>query len=123
MKQIKYKYSLKWDLIWMYRNMKNMRWLTEKRIVVFKPSIFKMVKLWFNMPVGPKIETELLVTCYWLSSGTWGSYIPPDKIFICPRGLKDVVRVINHEISHLKHDEEVQGMSHEEKENYINKVK
>ena len=104
----------------MYRNIKNMRWLNEKKLVVFRPSILKIIKLWFTLPTGPDIDVDFPVTCYWLSAGTWGSYAPPDKIFICNRGLKDIIRVINHEISHLKHNEVVENLSHEEKEAYIN---
>ncbi len=100
--------------------MRNAHWLEEKKIVAFKPCIFKMIKFWFNLPTGPKIETDFPVTCYWLSSGTWGSYTPPDKIFICTRGLKNIEEVIQHEITHLKYNMDVRGMSHEEKEKYIN---
>jgi len=121
MHQIKYKYSLSWDIIWAYRTIKNSQWLKNKKIIVFRPNIWEMVKLWFKKPVGPILINDFPVTCYWCSSGSWGSYSPPDKIFICPRNLKDIEKVILHEITHLKYNKDAIGMSHEEKEEYINK--
>jgi hypothetical protein len=120
MEQIRYKYSIKWDIIWAFRTVKKLKWLSEKKLAVFKPSLTKTIWLWFHIPSGPKIETASPITCYWISSGTWGSYTPPDKIFICPRGLKDIERVIRHEITHLTYNKDVENMSHEQKEEYIN---
>jgi hypothetical protein len=121
MEQIRYKYSIKWDIIWALRTIKNFKWLKEKKLAVFKPSLRKTIWLWFHIPKGPKIETDFKITCYWTSSGTWGSYIPPDKIFICPRGLKNIERVIRHEVTHLSYNKDVAGMSQEQKEEYVNK--
>jgi hypothetical protein len=120
--KLKYKYSLKLDLVWAYRTIKNKKWHEDKNLVIFKPNLFKMIKLWFKKPIPPEIETEFPITCYWISSGTWGSYTPPDKIFICPRGLKNIKKVIQHEIAHLKYNDIVKDMTHEEKEEYINKI-
>lgn len=121
MYQIKYKYSLKWDIIWAYRTIKNSKWLKSKKIIIFRPNIWEMLRLWFKKPVGPILINEFPVICYWCSSGSWGSYCPPDKIFICPRDLKNIEKVILHEIKHLKYNKDVIGMNHEEKEDYINK--
>jgi hypothetical protein len=118
---VQYKYSILWDIRWAFRTIKNWKWLKDKKLAVFKPKLSKTIWLWFNMPQGPKIETDSPVTCYWISSGTWGSYSPPNKIFICPRGLKNIEKVIRHEITHLAYDHDVVEMSHEQKEGYINR--
>lgn len=120
MEKIRYRYSLKWDLTWAYRTIKNYRWCRSKGLPIFTPSVLKMIELWICRPVGPKIETEFPVTCYWISSGTWGAYTPPDKVFICPRNQKNIERVIKHEITHLKYNDDVKNMTHEEKEKFIN---
>lgn len=120
-KKITYKYSLFYDLQWMYLTLKKRKWLQEKRLIYFTPSLSRMVKLWFNRPKGPNLSVEFNVTCYWVSSGTWGAYRFPDKIFICAHKLDDMKRVIMHEIIHLKYDNDVKHMTHEEKEDYINK--
>jgi hypothetical protein len=87
-----------------------------------------MLYLWFKKPASLDIDTENKIFCYWISSGTWGAYTPPNKIFICPweinkaGGLK---RVIEHELTHLKYEKDVRQkkLSHEEKEEFINKIK
>ena len=65
------------------------------------------------------------ITCYWVSSGTWGSYNPDKNIIsICPYLIKNapggLEGVIKHEITHLNHPEADNMRSHEEKEKYIN---
>jgi hypothetical protein len=95
-------------------------WLKEKGLVFFMPSIFRMIKLWFHRPIGPEIQSDFVVTCFWISSGTWGGYRPPDKIFICPHKIPNLEKVIRHEITHLQHDKDVLGLEHEQKEDYIN---
>lgn len=120
MPKLAYRYSLKWDLVWAFRTNRNAGWLKSKKLVVFNPSLFQMIKLWFKKPIGPEIGTEFPVVCYWISSGTWGSYTPPNKIFICPRGLKNIEKVIRHELAHIKYNDEVQKMTYEDKERYIN---
>lgn len=120
MPKLKYCYHPWWDIVWAFRTLKNRRWLESKKLVVFQPSAVEMIKLWFKKPVCPAIETEYSITCYWISSGTWGSYSPPNKVFICPRGLVNMERVIRHEIAHLKYASDTEKMTHEEKEKYIN---
>jgi len=123
---IEYKYSILYDIVWMLKTIKNIGWLKKKGLKVFYPNFFRIIKLCFNRPVGPKVEAKNKIFCYWISSGTWGSYAPPNKIFICPweigkaGGLK---RVIEHEIVHLEHESEIQKMNlnHEEKEKFINR--
>lgn len=106
----------------MYNTIKNKKWLQKKGLVFFMPSILRMIKLWFNLPKGPEIETESKknITCYWISSGTWGAYRPPNKIFICPEKIPNINKVIIHELTHLQYEKEVCNLSHEDKEKYIN---
>jgi predicted SprT family Zn-dependent metalloprotease len=44
-----------------------------------------------------------------------------NEIRICPRGAtqEEIEHTIHHEITHLHHEHEVQGMTHKEKEEYI----
>lgn len=119
-KKIIYKYSLFYDIEWMLNTLKNKEWLKEKELVFFLPSFSRFFKLLFNRPKGPYIETEFDITCYWISSGTWGAYRPPNKIFICPHKIPNLEKVIRHEITHLKHNENVSSMEHDDKEKYIN---
>ncbi len=120
-KKIKYKYNIYYDIEWMLNTLRNKKWLKEKELIFFKPSIFRLLKLWFNRPKGPDIDVEFNVTCYWISSGTWGAYRPPNKIFICPHKIPNLAKVIRHEITHLKYNHDVYGMKHDDKEEYINK--
>ncbi len=121
---IKYKYSFYWDIVWYFRNKRNSDFLREKNIKYIPFSLGQLFKNIF-FQLKPKIEIEDIdidVKCYWLSSGTWGAYTPPDKIFICPKDIKKaggLERVIKHEIAHLIHSKVADTMEHEEKESYI----
>lgn len=120
---ITYKYNLIEDLRWSFRTLKNREWLQKKGLKVFYPNIFRLVKLLVKQP---KVDTQTKedITCYWIHAGTWGSYTPPDKIFICPWQIEEVGgfdKVIKHELTHLKYFKETEKMSHEAKEEFINK--
>jgi len=106
----------------MLNTFKKKEWLKQKKLVFFMPSLFRFFNLLLKKPRGPAIEVDFDVTCYWISSGTWGSYRPPNKIFICPYKIPNLKKVIRHEISHLKHNDTVLKlkMNHEDKERYIN---
>lgn len=78
----------------------------------------------FNMPKGPKIITTKNITCYWLSSGTWGTYYEDENaIGICPWKIEKegLANVIIHEIVHLEHPE-AENMTHKKKEEYIEEI-
>lgn len=99
-----------------------MLWLKEKKLKIFYPNPIKMIYLWFNLP-KVDIQSDEDITCYWVHSGTWGAYTPPNKIFVCPWDIDSAggfERLIKHEINHLKFEKDVHDMSHEEKESYIN---
>lgn len=116
-----YKYSLIEDLKWSYRTLINLGWLKEKNLKIFYPNPFRMVHLWFKRP-KPNIQSNEDYICYWIHAGTWGSYTPPNKIFICPwriAGAGGFERLIKHEIIHLKHSHVAENMTHERKEKLI----
>lgn len=121
--RVYYKYSLKWDIIWAYRTLLNYRWLKNKGLKFFLPNPIRAIKIILSKPKGPEIDTDLdhPVTCYWITSGTWGSYTPPDKIFICPYKIPNLKRVIEHEVIHLKYFHDTDLMSHEDKEDFVNR--
>ena len=117
---ITYHYNLWEDFKAQALAMRELAWLKEHRIKVFYFNPWETIKLIVKQP---KIYVDCRedVKCYWVSGGTWGSYYPPDKIKICPRQasipfLEDAIR---HEITHIKQEPFVQGMTHEEKETYI----
>ncbi|MFH0874074.1 MAG: hypothetical protein V1846_04540 [Candidatus Komeilibacteria bacterium] len=119
---IAYKYSLIEDLRWSYRTLSNLKWLKQKKLVVFYPNIFRMLLLWFKRP---KIElfSDRDIICYWVHCGTWGAFTPPNKIFICPWEIENAGgfnKVIDHEIKHLIYYEETKHLEHEEREKIIN---
>ena len=106
---IKYHYSILEDIKAYLRVVWYWRWLRKERIQLLWPRPFKIPKIDY--------QCDKDITCYWVSGGVWGSYKLPDKIYVCPRG--DTERIIKHEIAHLEHEHEVQGMTHSEKEEYI----
>jgi hypothetical protein len=119
-RKVTYTYNIFYDIEWMIHTVRNKKWLQEKNLVFFMPSFSRMIRLWFHRPQGPYIETTHKITCYFISSGTWGSYRPPNKIFICPHHIPDLKKVIQHEITHLEHEKDVSLLTHEDKERYIN---
>ncbi|MFA6396848.1 MAG: hypothetical protein WCW84_12860 [Sulfurimonas sp.] len=95
------------------------RELKKFNVPVYYPNPWETLKLIF---IRPKIDYQCDkdITCYWKSAGTGGSYFPPDEIYVCPREKSYTVEeIVKHEIIHLEHEHEVQGMTHEEKEAYV----
>lgn len=125
MYQVKFKYSIIKDIQTFFEISKEKKWLREHDIKVFKPSFLRFLKIIFARP-KIKFESDIPVTCYFVSNGSWGSYESPDKIIIMPFDLPDYMslhELIEHEIEHLKHPE-ADEMDHEDKEQYIeNKTK
>jgi hypothetical protein len=117
---INYKYNLYKDLKWAYLTIKNYKWLKEKELKFFFPNPFRMIYLWCKKPVGPHININKNINCYWISSGTWGAFTPPNEIFICPWEIPNLEKVILHEIAHLEFEQNTKNMSYEEKEKFIN---
>lgn len=123
-----FKYNFSQDIKWAYRTIKNKEDLHAKSLVVFTPSILRIIYLWFNLPQSLSIDVPYKITCYWISSGTWGSYTPPDKIFICPwkkdGGIftsKELEKVIRHELLHIYNYEETENWNFEEREAFVRK--
>lgn len=125
MHKVKFKYSITKDIQTFFEILKKRKWLKEHDIKVFRPSFFRFLKIIFARP-NIEFESDIPVTCYFVSNGTWGSYESPNKIVIMPFDLPEYMslhELIEHEITHLKHPE-ADDMDHEEKERYIeNKIK
>ena len=127
--QIKYKYNLFKDFKIFLHNIRNKKFLESEKIYTIKWSLKKYLRLLFNYYTGklflPKIKTKNRIICYIVSSGTWGAYELPNKIFICPLELNNldmtIESLIKHELAHLKYEHKVANMTHKEKENFINK--
>jgi hypothetical protein len=121
---IKYKYSFYWDIVWYLRNKKNAGFLHDKNIKYISFTFEQLLKNIFK-PEKPKIDLKdknLDITCYFISSGTWGAYTPPNKIFICPKNIEKaggLERVIKHEITHILNAKNTESFSHEDKEEFI----
>lgn len=121
---ITFKYNLFVDIYNSFITIKEYRWLKKHKLIFFLPNPFLMLKLIFNRPKPLLIDTgDMDIVCYWVSSGTWGSYQPPNKIFICPWNIPDMEEIIKHEIKHLKYEYKVKNMSHEDKEDFIDSIK
>jgi hypothetical protein len=116
---ITYKYNLLKDLQIQLEVLLHWRELKKFNVPVYYPNPWETLKLIF---IRPKIDYQCDkdITCYWKSAGTGGSYFPPDEIYVCPREKSYTVEeIVKHEIIHLEHEHEVQNMTHEEKEAYI----
>ena len=124
---IKYHYNLIEDIKAQLDMLRDIRGHKKRGLVLFYPNPWETLKIalkWtlFKRPVI-KYQCEKNINCYFVSGGVWGSYFPStNKIHICPRKaahefLEDIIK---HEIAHLEYDKDVQGMSHQEKEEYIN---
>ncbi len=125
--QLQFKYSLKEDLRWIYKTLREFKQLEDKGLLVFFPSIQKTFSLWLKRPKTIDVEVRYPITCYWRSAGTWGGFTPPNKIYICPwkktGGMyttEELKRVIYHEIFHLYYFEETKNLSFKDREKYIN---
>jgi len=126
---LKFKYNFWKDLFWMYKTYISMKELKRKDILVFKPSIKNWIRLWFKKPEGKiNISVRYPITCYWISSGTWGAFTPPNTIYICPwkkdggmYSVNELKRVIFHELFHLYYYEETKTLTFKEREDYINR--
>lgn len=122
---ISFKYQPLWDLVWMKRNKTNSNFLNDigVEIIKFKPKNFLVIcNLLFNLkPIKYKKD----ITVYFLSSGTTGAYTYPNKIFICPVNIEKfggLHRVLSHELAHLELGEEVEKLTHDEKEKRVKEL-
>jgi hypothetical protein len=121
---IEYKYSFLVDIRNAWQTLRERRWLEENNLAYGMPSCKTMWRLFRNRPVGVSIKANRPVTCYWVSSGTWGSYEFPDRIYICPWHIEKaggLERVMRHELLHLEHFNETVGMDYLARELYIDK--
>ena len=124
---ITYKYSIRED-IKMYKHDKKITDFLEKEdIWVVEFGVIKYLKFLYTYYTGgfclPQIDTPFDITCYMMSRGTWGSYQLPNTIQICPLEMENLnmsmEELLEHEITHLLHEKDVQGMTHKEKEDFI----
>lgn len=125
---ITYKYNPIIDFKIFLHNKRSEKFLNSEKIYIIKWSLFKYIRFIFSYIFKkfnlPKVEVENDAVCYLVSSGTWGSYELPNKVFICPLELENLGMSLNelimHEIKHLKYERKVKNMTHEEKEKFIN---
>lgn len=120
---IQYHYNIIEDIKAHFSMWQKRKWLKENDIVIIRPNIFNTVSVAFSWWIlkRPKVsfQCDKNVHCYWVSAGNWGSYYPPDKIHICPINIPNLERTIKHEITHILYDQDVQDMTHQEKEAYV----
>lgn len=119
---LRYRYSLLVDLRNSWQTWRERGWLKEHNLAYTMPSLYATWKLFRKQPMGTPIETDRPITCFWVSSGTWGSYKVPDCIYVCPWYIEQgggLERVIHHELLHLKHYDDTKGMDHATKEYFI----
>jgi len=116
---IRYKYNLIVDIQKQVEALRIRRWLRENNVTYIPPNPWETLKLICNRPkIDYQCEDD--IDCYWISGGNGGSYYLPNRITVCPREKSHTVEeIIKHEITHLKHESEVQDMTHQEKEAYI----
>lgn len=94
-------------------------WLKKNKLIFFMPTPKRFYNIRKNIPILKEINTDKKITCYWVSTGTWGAYKLPNKIYICPWENYNIISVIKHELAHLKYGRRVEGMSYDEKESFI----
>ena len=99
---ITYKYSFWQDLKLFLHNRKSKKQLEKNGVVFICFSFAKYVKLLLDFYRGridlPGLNLKVNIICYIISSGTWGAYESPNKIFICPletdklsRSMKELI--------------------------------
>jgi hypothetical protein len=112
----------------MYRHNKTLGDFFEAEdIYIVDFGIIKYIKFLISYFTGkihlPQIETPFDITCYLMSSGNWGSYQLPNIVQFCPLEMDDLSmtteELLEHEITHLIHEKDVQDMTHKEKEDFI----
>lgn len=124
---ITYKYSFWQDLKLFLHNRKNEKQLEENRVVFIYFSLSKYLKLLVDFHRGkidlPRLNLRENIVCYIVSSGTWGAYESPNKIFICPLEIDKLFcsmkELIVHEIVHLRLEKRLRGESFEERERIV----
>ncbi|MEK7630907.1 MAG: hypothetical protein AAB417_02675 [Patescibacteria group bacterium] len=118
---ITYHYSLWEDIKMAIQTFGRFFWLKKHRLIFFMPTLkrFREIRS-FQKNIFIDISDD--IQCYWVSSGTWGSYKAPNKIYICPWEIEQaggINSVINHEIKHLQLFDKTKHMSYEEREKII----
>lgn len=104
---------------------KNMDFLIENGLYIIPWSIKNYIKFlsYLFKKEYPNVHINDKYTCYFVSCGTWGAYREPNTIFFCPidKELMEMTQddLIYHEMKHIKYSEHVKGMTHKEKEKYI----
>lgn len=120
---IQYHYSVIEDCKAHYEFIRNFRWLKNNNIEIIYPNPFNTLRVAFSWWAlkRPKVsfQCDRNIHCYWVSAGNGGSYWPPDKIWVCPIRNNMLDRTVKHEVTHILYDQDVQGMTHEEKEAYV----
>lgn len=120
---MKYRYSLYEDLKIFLHTRRSMDFFAREGIYVIPWTLKRYIKFLWNFFTYERPDIDVDMTCYFVSCGTWGAYELPDKVYVCPIDIEylDITmrELIMHEIAHIKHEDAVQGMTHKEKEEYI----
>lgn len=122
---LEFKYSFFVDLRIALQTLRELSWLKKNNLAYVMPSFRTMWQLYRHQPIGLPIKTEIPTTCYWVSSGTWGSYELPNRIYICPWYIErggGMERVIRHELLHLDCHERTLNMDYDSKEAVVEKI-
>ena len=125
---ITYRYSIYEDVKIFLHNKKNEGFIKNHGLYYIRWSLGAYLKLlyhhFFKRLELPNIDIDKDIVCYIVSSGTWGAYELPNKIYLCPIDMQhlpmSVEELIKHEIAHLKYEKLVKDKTHEEKEKFIN---
>jgi hypothetical protein len=126
MYQVNFKYNLIEDINNYIGCFKARKFLKKNNVVWYGFSLIRFFKIIFNLP-KLVYHSDIPITCYWTTMGSNGAYNADKKfIYILPYRLNEVgetlYTIINHEIEHVKHEDDVKNMTHKEKENYISKL-
>lgn len=130
---IQYKYNLLKDIKNLLNNHGRKEFFSKEGIIYFPPSFKRFLAILFEYYTGkiawPEITTSEEMICYVVTSGTWGAYESPNKIFILPWKLEkmeqlngiDLKGLIEHEIAHLELEgkKDLTGIRHREKEDLV----
>lgn len=120
---ITYHYSIIEDLKAHWSFLRSWKWLRKNNIVIIYPNPLNVLRVafgwWFLKRPRVEFRCDKDIHCYWVSAGNWGSYLPPNKIWICPIRHRDIERTVKHEVTHIIYEDDVKVMSHLEKEAYI----
>ncbi len=128
---INIKHNLLINMASYFRTLKNKKWLDSKGYI-YTLNIFdffkndkKRIKVIKKMLNGENTGTQSKYVIYLVKFDTYGNYQLPNKIYLnIYQPLNKIVKVLRHEIEHLKVEDRVtkDGLSHEEKEKMVDMI-